>query len=112
MVSKKLENKFQGELIKEIKQRLPNAIVLKNDAGYQQGIPDLIVLNEDRWATLEAKKGPDEPFQPNQEYFVDRMNKMSYSAVVHPENKEEVLDELQLQLIPRPKRKTRISKRE
>lgn len=94
------ENAFQSKLIKDIKERLPGCIVLKNDAGYIQGIPDLTVLFNDRWATLECKKSEKAKRQPNQEYYVDTMDKMSFSRFICPENKEEVLDELQQTLRP------------
>ena len=48
-----LENKFQANLIKEIKETLPGCVVMKNDSSYIQGIPDLLVLYEDKWASLE-----------------------------------------------------------
>ena len=89
------ESKFQGDLIKEIKKRFPGSMVLKNDAGYIQGIPDLMVLYKDKWAALECKKSEKEHRQPNQGYYVNKMNDMSFSRFIYPENKEEVLDELQ-----------------
>lgn len=85
------ENKFQSGLIKEIKNRLPGCIVLKNDPTYCQGIPDLLILYEDHWAALECKRSSDASLQPNQEYYVRRMNQMSYASFIYPENKEEVL---------------------
>lgn len=88
------ENKFQSSLIKELKGRYPGCIVQKEDSSYLQGVPDLIVLYEDKWATLECKKGEKEHKQPNQEYYVDLMNKMSFSRFIYPENKNAVLDEL------------------
>lgn len=91
----KLENKFQSELIKEIKEKFPGCIVMKNDAAYIQGIPDLLVLHKDKWATLECKKSSNAKKQPNQQYYVDKMNEMSFSRFVSPENKEAVLNELQ-----------------
>ena len=91
----KKENAFQAALVKEIKQRLPGAIVTKMDAGYIQGIPDLLILYKDRWATLECKKNAKANRQPNQEYYVSMMNDMSYSNFIFPENKEKVLDELE-----------------
>ena len=103
------ENKFQSELIKELKERFPGCMVLKNDPNYIQGIPDLIVLYEDKWASLECKKSANEKQQPNQPYYVEKMNDMSFSSFIYPENKEEVLDGLQSAL--RPNRRTRISKR-
>ena len=103
----KLERDFQAGLIKEIRDLLPGCVVLKNDANYQQGIPDLSIFHGDRWATLEVKKSDREETQPNQEYFVNLMNGMSFSAFITPENKDEILDELQQAL--RPRRKTRVS---
>jgi len=89
------ENEFQAKLIKELKNRFPGCIVLKNDASYIQGIPDLIILNNDKWASLECKKNAKAAKQPNQEYYVTKMDRMSFSRFIYPENKEEVLDELQ-----------------
>lgn len=90
-----LENKFQANLIKELKNMFPGCIVMKNDASYIQGIPDLLILHNDKWASLEAKRSANAKKQPNQEYYVGRMNEMSFSRFICPENKEEVLNELQ-----------------
>lgn len=90
-----LESKFQSNLIKELKVLFPGCIVLKNDPNYLQGIPDLTIFWQDRWATLEVKKSERDSHQPNQDYYVGNMNAMSFSRFVYPENKEEVLHELQ-----------------
>jgi hypothetical protein len=89
-----LENKFQAKLINELKTMFPNCIVMKNDSSYIQGIPDLLILNNDKWAALEVKRTSKASKQPNQEYYVGRMNEMSFSRFVCPENKDEVLSEL------------------
>lgn len=89
-----LENKFQAKLIKELKDLFPGCIVMKNDAGYIQGIPDLLILYKDMWGSLEVKKNAKASRQPNQEYYVGRMNEMSFSRFICPENKDEVLREL------------------
>ena len=47
----KLERDFQGQLIKDIKQMFPGCIVMKNDSSYIQGIPDLLILYKDKWAS-------------------------------------------------------------
>lgn len=91
----KLESKFQADLIKELKNRFPGSIVTKLDSGHIQGIPDLLVLYNDKWATLECKKESSSSKRPNQDYYVKKMNEMSFSRIIFPENKEEVLDELQ-----------------
>ena len=51
-----LESNFQASLIRELKQLFPGCIVLKNDADYLQGVPDLLVLHGKYWASLECKK--------------------------------------------------------
>lgn len=89
------ESKFQSELIKELKKEFPGCIILKNDPGYIQGIPDLLILFRDRWAALEVKKRSDASHQPNQDYYISLMNEMSFARFIYPENKEEILDELQ-----------------
>lgn len=91
-----LENKFQANLVKEIKSMFDGCIVMKNDAGYIQGIPDLLILHNDKWASLECKKNAKASKQPNQEYYVGRMDAMSFSRFIYPENKDEVLDDLRL----------------
>lgn len=91
----KLESQFQAQLIKELKVRFPGCIVLKNDPNYIQGMPDLTVLWGNRWATLEAKKAGNSSHRPNQDYYVELMNSMSFSRFIHPGNKEEVLYELE-----------------
>ena len=89
------ESAFQKGLINDLKKRFPGCMVLKNDPNYIQGIPDLLVLYEGRWAALECKKAKQASHQPNQDYYVERMNEMSFYRFVYPENKEIILDELQ-----------------
>lgn len=89
------ENKFQANLKKELKNKFPGCIVMKADSGDIQGIPDLLILYKDKWAALEVKKNATASHRPNQDYYVDRMNGMSFSRFIYPENKEEVLNDLQ-----------------
>lgn len=91
----KRENEFQAKLIKEIKQRFPGAMIIKNDPNYIQGFPDLTVLYGRHWAVLECKRSLNSERRPNQEYYVNYLDNMSYSRFISPENKEEILDELQ-----------------
>lgn len=89
------ESDFQSSIIKELKNKFPECIILKNDPSYKQGVPDLIALYKDAWATLECKKDKNAKHQPNQDYYVDLMNKMSFSSFLYPENKQEVLHDLE-----------------
>ena len=90
-----LENEFQSKLIKEIKRRFPGCIVLKNDPTYIQGIPDLIILHNDKWGALECKKNSKASKRPNQEYYIGIMNQISFARFIYPENKDEVLYHLE-----------------
>lgn len=90
-----LESKFQSNLIKKIKKMFIDCIVMKTDPSYIQGIPDILILYKDKWASLECKKFAGANKQPNQDYYVGLLNKMSFSRFIYPENEKEVLDELQ-----------------
>lgn len=93
-----LERVYQGRLIKKIKRLVPGCIVLKNDSGYIQGFPDLTILYKNMWAILEVKpKTPtsEDDFEPNQLWYIDQLDAMSFAAVIYPENEEDVLDDLQ-----------------
>lgn len=89
------ESKFQSNLIKKLKNIFIGCIVMKTDPNYIQGIPDILILYKDKWASLECKKSSTSSHRPNQSYFVDMMNEMSFSRFVCPENEEEILNELQ-----------------
>lgn len=90
-----LENRFKTNLVRELKERLPGCIVLHIDPNEIQGMPDLLVLYGDRWAALEGKRSANASHRPNQDYYVNLMNQMSYAAFIYPENKEEILNDLQ-----------------
>ena len=90
----KLERDFQGQLIKDLKKMFEGCLVLKLDPNYIQGLPDLLVLYQDKWATLECKVSSMAHHQPNQDFYVKQLQGMSFSRFIFPENKEEVLYEL------------------
>lgn len=92
------ESEYQSLLIKKIKDIFINCVVLKNDASYIQGIPDLIILYNDRWAMLEVKKSINSSTRPNQEYWITYLNQMSYASFICPETEDGVLYELQYAL--------------
>lgn len=89
------ENRFQANLIKRLRKEFPGCVVLKNDPTYIQGFPDLLILYNNKWAALECKRDISAEHQPNQEYYVSMLDKMSYSNFIYPQNQEAVIDDLQ-----------------
>ena len=90
--SSRLESGFQDRLRAELKDMFPGCMIFKMDQI--QGIPDLLILYGDRWASLECKQYAGASRQANQEYYVELMNDMSFSSFIYPENKDDVLDDL------------------
>lgn len=90
-----LERDFQASLIKELKERFEGCFVLKTDPNYIQGLPDLLILYKNKWAALECKRGSKSSRRPNQDYYVNLMNNLSFASFIFPENKEEVLNDLE-----------------
>ena len=89
------ENQYQAKLIKKLKRIFPGCLILKTDTSYQQGFPDLLVLWNECWASLEVKPMASASRQPNQDYYVEQLDEMSFAAYIYPENEEEVLSALQ-----------------
>jgi len=89
------ESEFQARLIKKLKTMLPGCIILKNDSGYKQGIPDLTIFWNERWAAIECKASAKAKHRPNQDYYISKMNEMSFARFICPENEEDVLNDLQ-----------------
>jgi hypothetical protein len=98
---------YQARLIKKLHKLFPGCIVLKNDTEYKQGFPDLTILYHTMWAVLEVKADEDSPIRPNQNYYVEKLNEMSFAAFIYPQNEEAVLHELQQAFEPR--RPSRVS---
>lgn len=90
----KKESEFQHSLKKELENLFPGCMVTKLDSSYIQGIPDLLILYKNKWATLENKRSEKATHQPNQDYYVEKMNNMSFSRFIYPENKNDVVNEL------------------
>lgn len=104
-----LESAFQKKLKAKLRRMFPDCILLKGASEQIQGIPDLIIIWQDRWAFLEVKRSSTEVHQPNQDYYVDFLGSWSYAAFIFPENEERILDELQQALGAR--RVARVSQR-
>lgn len=94
----RLERDIQPRIISKLEKRLPGALIYKGDTRFKQGSPDLIILYNDRWAMLEVKRSATARKRPNQEHYINKLNNMSYAALIHPDNEEDILDELQRSL--------------
>jgi hypothetical protein len=105
-----VESSFQNRFVNRLRKLYPGCVILKNDPNHLQGVPDILLLWRERWATFEIKASGSARVQPNQQYYVELMNEMSFSAFVYPENEESVLDELQRSF--GPNRTARVSKRQ
>lgn len=94
----KLERDYQLGLIERIEEMFPGAHVLRNNPRFFQGVPDLSVFYRDRWGMLEVKREEKSERQPNQTYWAEVFNSMSFCAVTYPENEREVLHALEQSL--------------
>lgn len=92
----KLEREYQPIVKDKISELLPGCIILKNDPSVNpQGIPDLSIFYKDKWAMIEVKKSKDEPYRPNQPYYLQITDNMSFSRTIFPENEARVLSDLE-----------------
>ena len=89
-----LERHFQASLIKTLKKKFNGCIILKTDPNYIQGIPDLLILYGKKWAALEVKRSSTASHRPNQDYYINLMNSMSFASFISPETKEVVINDL------------------
>lgn len=89
------ENEYQRRLIGKLERLFPGCLVVKNDSGYRQGIPDLTIFFGKQWAFLEVKASATARERPNQRHYVERLSGMGFAAFIYPENEAEVLSALQ-----------------
>jgi hypothetical protein len=90
-----LERKYQAKLKKTIMRRFPGSFIMKNDSSLTPGIPDLTVLWNGMWAMLEVKAYETAPHEPNQDWYIELFQTMSFGAFIYPENETAVLDALE-----------------
>lgn len=103
------ENEYQPRLRAKLERMFPGCVILKNDSSDLQGVPDLLILFNDRWAMLEVKATATSKVQVNQPHWVKTFNRMSFAAFINPSNEQEVLRGLEQALTAR--RHTRLSQR-
>ena len=91
---KKAESTFKTNLINRIEKEFPGSMIFHLDPTEKSGIPDLLVLHRDKWATLEGKKTKNASRRLHQDYYVKKMNDMAYSSFIYPENEDAVIAEM------------------
>lgn len=91
------ESAFQARVCRDLEREYSGILILPM---FVQGLPDRLLLFNDRWAFLEFKRSLGAPVQPNQEYYVALLCRMSFAAFICPENELEVLGELERALRP------------
>ena len=90
-----LEKDFERAMVTRLYTEFPGIHIAKIMATRNQGMPDRALFFPDgRWALLEFKKSAKAPKQPNQAYYVDKLNSYSYAAFIYPENEEDIFREL------------------
>lgn len=94
MARKTPEGRFKEAFSKDLDYLFPGIKLLKNDEQLLQGVPDSLLLYNDRWAMLEFKASATADEQPNQRYYVELFDQMSFAAFVYPENADEIMTEL------------------
>lgn len=99
--SRMVESVYQSKIIKKLEKEFPGCVIIKNNPNEIQGIPDLLILFRERWAMLEVKASEEAPSRPNQPYYVEYFDQMSYCSFVYPSNEEEVFRDLQHALCDR-----------
>ena len=89
-----LENEYKTKLTKKIKKKFEGCIITHLDPNEIQGIPDLLILHNNKWAALEGKKSSEASHRPLQDYYISKMDKMSFASFIYPENEKDVLKKL------------------
>ena len=102
------EGVFKSRVIEKLEEMFPGCEIFSPGPSGRQGVPDLVILWRSFWASLEFKKSVTARKQPNQDYYIDKLDQMSFAAFIYPENEEEVLCALEQAF--KPPRRTRVSK--
>lgn len=89
-----LESRFQSSVKHELETKYPGCIVRKNPPGQENGFPDLVMYYGPIWAMFECKREKDARKRPNQKWWVERLDEMSFARLIFPENRERVMGEL------------------
>lgn len=90
-----MEAKVQKRLISYLKRKGCYVIKTKPGLGTPVGCPDVIALYEGWWGAFECKAYANSPYQPLQKETLKKLDKWSFSTVVHADNIDDVISQLE-----------------
>ena len=94
-----LESEFRKAFLEEVQNRIDplnkGFLFFLNASNAFRSFPDIVILGSHKWAALEFKKSKRASHQPNQEYYINKLNEIGYASFVYPENAEEILNDLE-----------------
>lgn len=89
------EARVQAKLIKYLKGKGCYVIKTKPGPGTPVGCPDVLALFEGWWGAFEIKSRAKAPFKPLQKETLEILGEWSTVWIVHPENYEKVIADLE-----------------
>ena len=90
-----LERDFQRRIVRKLRDRYQDALVMKTDPNQIQGIPDILILAHGRYAFLEFKRSGKASHRPNQDYYCTKINQDGgFASFIDPSNETDVLSDL------------------
>ncbi|PEY46387.1 hypothetical protein CN359_31000, partial [Bacillus thuringiensis] len=77
-MASKLEKDYQASLLRRLRKAYRSRILAtKTDPGSVQGVPDLIVICDSKYALLEVKRSATASKRPNQDYYIEKFGQHS-----------------------------------
>lgn len=89
-----LESEFKRKFKNMLEQSYPGCVLVDINPEQFRSFPDLLFLYDKFWATFEMKRTVGSAVRPNQPYWVEKLDNMSFSRFVEPGTAKEVLDDL------------------
>jgi Holliday junction resolvase len=93
-----MESKVQKRLIKYLHSKGCYVIKTQPGLGTKVGCPDVFAFLEGWWGAFECKATEKSPFQPLQKETLVKLDKWSTAMVVHSDNIDDVILQLEKML--------------
>ena len=89
-----LESKFEKDFCARVREELGRNRCHTLKLTVSKGIPDRLILFNDRYAMLEFKRDANAKVQPGQPGWVRHLDNIAFARFVYPDNGEQVYKEL------------------